>query len=154
MRPALALAVALALVLFLVVPSASAATLTIHAGGDPDGSLFFIPRSVTVTKGEDVRLTLVNDETTQAHDWVVLSYGERDLEAYAGPGETKTIAFNADVAGSFRIICQLVGHKQRGMEGTFTVKSKGIPDVAPATAGLVVVALALALSRRDRSKAA
>lgn len=133
--------------LLLLVPVAAAKGVTLHAGTRADGSMYIEPASVAVRQGEVVDLTLVNDDASTPHDWALLSFGDRDIEVYTKGGETKTIRFTADTAGTFRVVCQVVGHKQRGMEGTFVVEEKGIPAPGLAAA-LVAVALAVALRRR------
>jgi nitrite reductase (NO-forming) len=122
--------------------------VTIHAGTRGDGSYYFQPKAITVSQGDDVTLTVVNDDPSTPHDWALLAYDGEDVEDYVTGGETGTIHFRADVPGEFRIVCQVPGHKQAGMEGKLVVQKKGIPD-----AGLVPVAgalLALAALRRRR----
>lgn len=124
----------LALVLF--VPLADAAALTVHAGTGLGGQLYFSPRELRARQGDDVTLTIVNDDEDQPHDWALLSYGGQDIEAFVGPGASKTITFEAHAVGTYRVVCQVVGHKQAGMEGTFVVEKKGLP--APGMAAVLV----------------
>lgn len=142
--------VLLLVVLVLFAPSAAAASVTIHAGTNADGSLYFSPKTVKVTKSDDVTLTLVNDDSDQPHDWALLSYNGRDIEAYVSAGRSKTVQFEADAIGTFRIVCQIVGHKQRGMEGSFVVASNGIPGFEPGVAAGLLAVAAIA-TRRGRS---
>jgi uncharacterized cupredoxin-like copper-binding protein len=134
------------LALLLLCPTAAAAFVTLHAGTNPDGSMYITPKSVQVTKGDKVHLVLVNDDPGTPHDWALLSYGGKDIEVYTEGGATKAVDFTADAAGDFRIVCQVVGHKQRGMEGTFTVRARGLP--APGVPALLALAALFALARR------
>jgi MYXO-CTERM domain-containing protein len=131
----------------LLVPTAGAASSTIHAGSNRDGSLYFSPKDVHVTQGDAVSLTVVNDDADKPHDWALLSYGGKDIEAYTGPSETKSISFTADEAGTYRVVCQIVGHKQLGMEGRFIVVAKSTP-AAPLALALLAMAALVAVRRR------
>lgn len=133
----------LAIGLALLAPLADAKSITIHAGTTPGGSLFFRPSDITAKEGERVEIVLVNDDPDTAHDWALLEYGGRDVEVYAPGGQTREVSFTANEAGTFRIVCQVVGHKQRGMEGTLTVEDKLFVPAAglPALALLAIVAL-------------
>ncbi len=145
MRGALPLALLAALVL---LPSAQALALAIHAQTAADGSMRFTPSEVRVPQGERVTLTLVNDDPSTPHDWALLEYGGRDVEVYVRGGETRTVNFTANEAGTYRIVCQVVGHKQQGMEGRLVVEEKSLlpgPGLWPFA---LVGALAL-LRRRE-----
>lgn len=125
--------------------------MTVHAGTNPDGSMSFTPSNVKAREGDKISLTVVNDDADKPHDWALLSYGGKDIEVYTREGETKTITFTASEAGDFRIVCQIVGHKQAGMVGTFSVAKASI--IPSPTLGLFVVALAataIMLTKRRR----
>lgn len=136
------------LVLILVAPEAAAKGYTIHAGGG-EGPLYFRPGDLDVDEGERVTLTLVNDDPGTPHDWALLGYGGRDIEVYVKGGQTRTINFTASETGEYRIVCQVVGHKQRGMEGTLTVDNKLLaPGVGLAPALVALALLAFGIRRR------
>lgn len=134
------------LALLAVAPMAAAKGVTIHAGTDGDGSLYFRPKDLKADEGERVSLTLVNDDPSTPHDWALLEYGGRDIEVYVRGGDSRMINFTATEVGTFRIVCQVVGHKQQGMEGTLTVEEKLF--VPAATLEIFVAALAIALVAR------
>lgn len=152
MRPPLrAPAGLLLLALVALAPDAQAKDVTIHAGTAQDGSLYFRPSEVRATEGERVQLTLVNDDPSTPHDWVLLSYGGRDVEVYVKGGETRSISFIANETGTFRIICQVVGHKQQGMTGTLVVEPRSFLPLPPALPLAALAAAGLLLSRRPRA---
>lgn len=145
MRVALA-----ALLLLSLAPLAAAkeTTVTIHAGTAADGALYFEPATIRAAEGDRVALTLVNDDPSTPHDWALLAYGGHDIEVYVKGGETRTIHFTAQDPGTFRIVCQVVGHKQRGMEGALVVEDKLLTSNLGLAASLMAIALALASARR------
>lgn len=82
------------------------------------GSNFkFAPATMTVKKGDTVKITFVNSSGT--HDWNL-----DEFNAHSGviqAGATKTVTFVADKAGSFEYYCAVGEHRQMGMKGTLTV---------------------------------
>lgn len=78
----------------------------------------FSPSSMTVNKGDTVKITLKNKQGT--HDLKIDEFkvGTRTLSA----GEEQTITFVADKAGSFQYYCSIGNHRAMGMWGTLTVK--------------------------------
>lgn len=145
------LALAALLAPLLLAPPATAADVTIHAGSSADGSLYFRPQKITVDEGERVRLALVNDDADTPHDWALLEYGGRDVEVYVRGGQSRMINFTANEVGEYRIVCQVVGHKQRGMEGTLVVEDKLLVP-SPPLLGLLALA-GIAILRRGRRPA-
>lgn len=137
--------------LLLVAPTATAKDVTIHAGTSADGSLYFRPVKVTVSEGERVRLTLVNDDAETPHDWALLEYAGRDIEVYVRGGESRMINFTANEVGEYRIVCQVVGHKQRGMEGALVVENKLFVSGPTVLAILALAGMAIAMRRRPSS---
>ena len=135
------------LVLVLIAPMASAKGVTIHAGTNADGSLSFSPARITVAEGELVTLTLVNDDENTPHDWALLEYGGRDIEVYVRGGESRMVNFTANEVGEYRIVCQVVGHKQQGMEGTLVVEDKLIVP-GPSIGALLFVLMLAIIPRR------
>lgn len=137
-----------AVIFLATLPTAQAREFTIHAGADAGGALAFRPRDLRAEEGEVVAITLVNDDADTPHDWAILDYGGLDVEVFARGGRSNTVDFVADTPGVFRIICQVVGHKQRGMEGEFTVdKDSLVPDAGPLAPAVLALA-ALAWRRR------
>ena len=82
------------------------------------GSNFvFSPKTMTVKKGDTVKITFVNSGGT--HDWNL-----DEFNAHSGiiqGGASKTVTFVADKAGSFEYYCAVGQHRQMGMKGTLTV---------------------------------
>ncbi|MGE5674145.1 MAG: cupredoxin domain-containing protein [Mycobacterium leprae] len=80
----------------------------------------FNPATITVDKGSTVQLTLVNKDTAQAHDFTVPDFNV--MSPNVGPGQSATIKFTANKAGTFTFFCSVPGHRENGMQGTITVK--------------------------------
>ena len=78
----------------------------------------FTPSTMTVNKGERVRITFNNAAGT--HDLVVDGYNVRTKILQGG--ESETIEFVADEAGTFEYYCSVGTHRQQGMKGTLTVE--------------------------------
>ena len=83
-----------------------------------DGSPFvFVPNSMTVNLGDTVKITFVNK--MGLHDLVIDQFNVRTAQIPAGQSETVT--FVADKAGTFEYYCSVGTHRQQGMVGTLTV---------------------------------
>jgi len=82
------------------------------------GSSFaFAPATMTVKKGETVRVTFKN--TSGTHDWVLDEFNAKTKVLSAGQQEV--VEFVADKAGSFEYYCSVGKHREMGMKGTLTV---------------------------------
>jgi len=95
----------------------------------------FDPQTWTVSAGETVTITLTNKGTTE-HEWVLLKLGtavtppfdddDEDKvfwEIEAQPGETMKETFTApSEAGTYTIVCGIVGHVENGMQATLIVE--------------------------------
>lgn len=78
----------------------------------------FTPDSITVKKGEKVKIVFQNDGKSP-HD---LRIDELELATkVTNPGQTDTVELTADEGGSFTMYCSVDAHRQKGMEGTFQV---------------------------------
>lgn len=85
-----------------------------------DGSEFkFNMTSITLKKGEKVKLTLTNSGN-MPHDFVVDELGIRTK--IIKNGETDTIEFTPDKTGSFEFYCSVGSHRAKGMKGTMIVE--------------------------------
>ena len=98
-------------------PAAAGRTLALAA--DPGGALRFDkPRAAVLAGRVTVRLT--NDSTVEHN--VTIAQGSRTL------GATKTITESTDTLalelapGDYVFFCSVAGHRESGMEGTFTVE--------------------------------
>jgi uncharacterized cupredoxin-like copper-binding protein len=79
--------------------------------------LRFTPDEIRVREGVTVRLTYENGGG--GHDWV-LDELDAATEFLRG-GQSETIEFVADEAGTFEFYCSVPGHRARGMVGDFVV---------------------------------
>lgn len=146
MRPTLVL---LALLLLAPPAAAKARTVEVEVGTNSDGSMYLTPKDVTVQKGDEVTLRVTNVDSI-FHDVALLDYAGQDIEIEVPAKRTETKTFTATEAGDFRLICEVVGHKQKGMQGTLHVtEEKAAPGPALPLVALALVAVALAARRRD-----
>ncbi len=83
------------------------------------GALAFNPNTLTVNKGDTVKVTLVNADPAQPHSFVINELNAKSGQVAAG--QTKTYTFTASQAGEFQFYCDVPGHKEGGMVGTITV---------------------------------
>ncbi len=84
------------------------------------GDYFFSPNTITVNKGDTVVINFQNVATDYPHNLVIDSYHVK-TEA-VGTGNSQTVQFVADNAGTFQMYCSIDGHRERGMVGTLNVK--------------------------------
>lgn len=83
------------------------------------GSSFkFVPATITVKKGDTVRVTFKNVSGT--HDFVIDEFHVRTNVITTGKEET--IEFVADKVGNFEYYCSVGNHRQLGMRGTLIVQ--------------------------------
>lgn len=78
----------------------------------------FLPDTLTLKKGEKVRLVFKNTGK-MTHNWVVDELGVQ-TKVISG-GSEETIEFTPDQAGTFEYYCSVGKHRQMGMVGTLTV---------------------------------
>jgi plastocyanin len=76
-------------------------------------------KSITVKKGQRIKLTLVN-KGRMSHDFVVERMNV--TTELAGPGETVTTEFIMHDAGTYTFYCSIGNHRAMGMEGTLIVE--------------------------------
>lgn len=81
------------------------------------GGFYFRPDSMTVRKGERVRIILTNDGGS--HDLVIDAFNVRSERPRAG--ETAQVEFTADRVGTFEYYCSVGNHRNMGQRGTLTV---------------------------------
>lgn len=96
----------------------SAREITVEMG--QDGKWVFNPDKVEVTKGEKVKVNLVNKDASQAHSFVITAVNAKSKQVPANA--TGSVEFTADKAGEFDIFCDVPGHKDAGMVGKLIVK--------------------------------
>jgi plastocyanin len=108
--------------------------------------MYVEPGNVTVDLGDEVTLRVKNVDRV-FHDIALLDYDGNDVEIEVPAGKTETHTFTATVAGDFRMICEVSGHKQKGMFGFLHVVDPGAKKESPAfdlpllAAGLTLAAL-------------
>ena len=83
------------------------------------GSPFkFSMSEIKVKKGDTVRIVFTNVEGT--HDWVIDEFNAATKQLKAG--ESETIEFVADKAGTFEYYCSVGSHRAMGMKGNLIVE--------------------------------
>jgi nitrosocyanin len=84
-----------------------------------NGSNFaFDPKTITVNKGDTVKITFKN--VGGMHDFKLDEFNVATNKINGG--ESDTVTFVADKAGSFEYYCSVGTHRQMGMKGTLIVK--------------------------------
>ena len=81
------------------------------------GNFAFTPSTMTVKKGDTVRITFKNMEGF--HDFVIDEFDVKTQQIQGGTEET--VEFVADEAGTFEYYCSVGKHREMGMKGTLTV---------------------------------
>lgn len=76
----------------------------------------FSPKELYVKKGDKIVLTLTGKEGT--HDWTLAGYNNVHTDRVAA-GQSTTVTFTADKAGTFEYYCSL--HQSQGMKGKLIV---------------------------------
>ncbi len=117
-------------------PSKVKRTITIEMSETDDGMLFK-PASISVRRGEHVRLKLVNKGAGD-HELVLATRAENDKHAIEmaknpdmehddpnairlQPGKKGEIIWNFSKAGKFDFACLIPGHRESGMHGEVSV---------------------------------
>lgn len=90
------------------VPSVNEISLT-------SGNLFFSPKTLTLTKGQPVRITIKN---TGTHTFTIDELGVN----VSLRGSSATVEFTPNLTGTFEYYCAVPGHRSAGMEGSLNVK--------------------------------
>ena len=86
---------------------------TVHGG-----SFYFKPNQLTVKKGDNVKITFVNDGGF--HDFVLDEFNVKT--DVIGSSKSQTVTFIASKTGSFQYYCSVGNHKAMGMLGTLVVQ--------------------------------
>jgi len=82
------------------------------------GNYYFNPGQITVNKGDRVKITFQNNDGF--HNLTVDGFNV--ATPAIGAGQNASVEFTADKAGSFQYYCNIDGHRDKGMNGTLTVK--------------------------------
>jgi nitrosocyanin len=81
------------------------------------GMYYFTPKEITVNKGDTVKIVFTNKEGM--HDFVIDEFNARTKIIQTG--QTDTITFVADKAGTFEYYCSVGDHRAKGMKGMLIV---------------------------------
>ncbi len=92
----------------------------------------FDPATVQMVVGEELTVTMDNTGSVE-HEWVLLNEGIRITDeaefsedmVLAGTervqgGESSTVSFTLDAAGTYQVVCMVSGHLAAGMQGLVT----------------------------------
>lgn len=101
------------------IPSSAPSTGSAQTVNVSGNEFAFTPATITVKKGQEVKLTFKNNGQ-YPHNFTVSELGIATNTV--GPGEETTITFTPDKTGSFTYICTVPGHADRGMKGTLIVE--------------------------------
>jgi len=77
----------------------------------------FLPSEIRVKKGDRVKLIITAVDVP--HTFTMPAF---EIDQILNVGADTTIEFIADREGTFGFFCDVPGHMQQGMKGTFTVK--------------------------------
>lgn len=78
----------------------------------------FSPSQIKVKRGETVTINFTSKNGL--HDWVLDEFNTSTKTVSAG--ETTSVTFVADKAGTFEYYCSVANHRQQGMVGTLIVE--------------------------------
>ena len=82
------------------------------------GNFYFSPNEIRAKKGQPMQILLNNKEGI--HDFVIKEFGVGS-DTISG-GQTTTISFTPDKAGTFEFYCSIGQHRDMGMKGTLIVE--------------------------------
>lgn len=82
------------------------------------GSFYFKPNEIRVNKGDKVKIVL--NSVDMMHDFVIDDLNVRT--EIIKSGDTGTVEFTADKAGTFEFYCSVGQHRQQGMTGELIVE--------------------------------
>jgi plastocyanin len=103
-------------------PSAQAQTLTIRAG-----DWFFEPNNWRVRAGAPVNVTFQSTGPMFPHTFAIKNLngeGELFTSDRFENGQTGNFTFTVAQPGTYRVICVIRGHEDRGQTGTLTVTAQ------------------------------
>jgi heme/copper-type cytochrome/quinol oxidase subunit 2 len=82
------------------------------------GSFYFTPNTITVRKGQKVRIELTSKD--MMHDFNIQELGVKSPITKAG--DTSIVEFVANQVGEFEYYCSVGQHRQNGQVGTLIVE--------------------------------
>lgn len=101
------------------MPPAGVPTGTVKSFAISGTEFAFSPNTLTVNKGDTVKVTLTNNGN-YPHNFTITELNVQGKTI--SPGQSDTVTFTADKAGTFQYFCSVPGHKDKGMVGTITVQ--------------------------------
>jgi plastocyanin len=103
--------------------AAAPLTLDVSTSGAYPVNPGFSPATLEAPAGATVTVKLRNAETAPliSHDWVLEGVDGAAVKSLS-PGQSGEATFTAPAAGEYKYFCSIGDHRQRGMEGTLTVK--------------------------------
>jgi nitrite reductase (NO-forming) len=100
-------------------PAASPAAGQVKSFTVAAANFSFTPKEIRVKTGDTVRITLTNN-STMPHDWKVDAFSA--ATKVITNGQTDTIEFVANKAGTYEYYCSVGQHRQQGMVGSLIVE--------------------------------
>ncbi|MGQ0605144.1 MAG: cupredoxin domain-containing protein [Anaerolineales bacterium] len=113
------LIIAAGFVLALVLASCGPSTLNVTVkAGESGGAMSYDPVTLTAQVGQPVSIKFENVGALE-HTFLIDELNVKSDKVQ--PGQTATLTFTPDTAGTYMIYCDVLGHKEAGMVGTLTV---------------------------------
>jgi plastocyanin len=76
------------------------------------------PATITVNRGDSVQITVISNDI--GHDFCIEGYNV--CSSIVSSGQSTTLNFVANQAGTFAYYCNIDGHRQLGMQGQLIVQ--------------------------------
>lgn len=98
-------------------------TQEVSLGGAYPATIAYEPATIEVPADSLVTVRFTNDDLNPIppHDWVLEGHEDEASTAVIDNGETDEVTFEAPPPGEYAFYCSVPGHRDNGMEGTFTV---------------------------------
>jgi uncharacterized cupredoxin-like copper-binding protein len=103
-------------------------TVEVHVGTKSGGGgMYLTPTTVTAVQGEKLRFKVTNDDASVFHDVALKDYAGATYEHEVDGGHTVCTYhggqpyLTASAKGTFELYCEVPGHKDAGMKGSFIV---------------------------------
>ena len=82
----------------------------------------FDPANYTFKSGEKIKITMTNRGAVD-HTWILADTSNKELfKMEVKVGKTGSFEFTAPAAGAYKVICDIAGHKEAGMEGKASIQ--------------------------------
>lgn len=105
-------------------PTPEIVQLEVSLSGAYPVTIAYDPAVLSVPAGSNVTLTFLNNDQNPliGHDWALEGFEETAKTVVVGNGDSTSITFTAPTEpGDYVFYCSVPGHRDNGMEGTFTV---------------------------------